>query len=40
MAFKWIYWNVLLPGLPIPFIGHKMSLRGKKLPPKELKAAA
>jgi sulfide:quinone oxidoreductase len=40
MAFKWIYWNVLLPGLPIPFVGHKMSLRGKKLPPKELKAAA
>ena len=40
MAFKWIYWNVLLPGLPIPFIGHQMSLRGKKLPPKEMKAAA
>jgi sulfide:quinone oxidoreductase len=40
MAFKWIYWNVLLPGLPMPFIGHQMSLRGKKLPPKEIKAAA
>ena len=34
MAFQWIYWNVLLPGLPIPFVGHKMSLRGKKVPPK------
>jgi sulfide:quinone oxidoreductase len=40
MAFKWIYWNVLLPGLPIPFVGPNMSLRGKKIPPKETKAAA
>ena len=40
MAFKWIYWNILLPGLPIPFIGHKMSLRGKNIPTKEIKAAA
>ena len=40
MAFKWIYWNVLLPGLPIPFIGHKMSRLGKNIPPKEVKAAA
>lgn len=29
MAFRWIYWNVLLPGLPIPFVGHKMSMAGK-----------
>ena len=40
MAFKWVYWNVLLPGLPIPFVSHKMSLRGKKIPPKQLPAAA
>ena len=40
MAFRWVYWNVLLPGLPMPFVGHKMSLRGKKIPPKELKEAA
>jgi sulfide:quinone oxidoreductase len=40
MAFRWIYWNVLLPGLPIPFIGHQMSRLGKKIPPKDLKAAA
>ncbi len=32
MAFKWVYWNVLLPGYPIPMVGHKMSLAGKKLP--------
>lgn len=40
MAFRWIYWNVILPGLPIPFVGHKMSLRGKNIPTKELKTAA
>ncbi len=40
MAFKWIYWNVLLPGLPIPFVGHKMSRLGKNIPTKEVKAAA
>ena len=40
MAFKWIYWNVLLPGLPIPFVGHKMTTVGKNLLPKEPKAAA
>jgi sulfide:quinone oxidoreductase len=40
MAFKWVYWNILLPGLPIPFVSHKMSLRGKKIPPKQLPAAA
>ncbi len=32
MAFKWIYWNVLLPGYPIPMVGHKMSLSGKQIP--------
>ena len=40
MAFRWVYWNILLPGWPIPFVGHKMSLRGKNIPPKKLKAAA
>ena len=38
MAFRWIYWNVLLRGLPIPFVGHKMSMRGKKLPPSKTAA--
>lgn len=40
MAFRWIYWNVLLPGLPIPFIGHQMSRLGKNIPSQDLKAAA
>lgn len=31
LAFKWIYWNVLLRGLPIPLITAKMSTLGKKL---------
>ncbi len=31
LAFKWIYWNMLLKGLPIPFVSPKMSLKGKKL---------
>ena len=35
LAFKWIYWHVLLKALPIPFIDHRMSYRGKKIP-KEL----
>jgi sulfide:quinone oxidoreductase len=32
LAFRWIYWNVLLPGRDIPAVGPKMSLGGKKLP--------
>ena len=40
MAFRWVYWNILLRGWPIPLVGHKMSLRGKNIPPKEIKAAA
>lgn len=31
LAFKWIYWNVLLPGIEIPFVSAKMSTKGKKL---------
>jgi sulfide:quinone oxidoreductase len=32
LAFKWVYWNMLLPGrnLPIP---HDMSIAGKRRPP-------
>ena len=40
MAFRWVYWNILLPGWPIPLVGHKMSRRGKNIPPQEIKAAA
>ena len=28
LAFRWIYWNVLLPGRPLP-IPTRMSMRGK-----------
>ena len=29
LAFRWIYWNVLLPGHDMPGIGPRMSMRGK-----------
>jgi sulfide:quinone oxidoreductase len=32
MAFKWIYWNLLLPGHEIPGIPTRMSMRGKQVP--------
>lgn len=31
LAFRYIYWYLLLPGRPIPFIPNKMSLKGKKV---------
>ncbi|MDP2772108.1 MAG: FAD/NAD(P)-binding oxidoreductase [Nocardioides sp.] len=31
LAFRWIYWNVLLPGRPVPLPGH-MSMAGKVVP--------
>ena len=31
LAFRWIYWNVLLPGRPIPLPAH-MSMTGKVRP--------
>ena len=31
LAFKHIYWNLLLPARPLPLIGSRMSLLGKKL---------
>ena len=31
LAFRWIYWNMLLKGIPIPFVGRNMSKKGKKL---------
>lgn len=30
MAFKWIYWNMLLKGIAIPFVTRNMSKLGKK----------
>jgi len=31
LAFKPIYWHMLLPGHPIPLVGSQMSLRGKHM---------
>ena len=31
LAFRYIYWYMLLPGRPIPFIPNKMSIKGKKI---------
>ena len=31
LAFKWVYWNLLLPGYDIPGIPPQMSMRGKQL---------
>jgi sulfide:quinone oxidoreductase len=29
LAFRWVYWNMLLPGRPIPMVEARMSMRGK-----------
>ncbi len=34
LAFRWIYWNVLLPGRPVP-LPALMSMTGKQVPPPE-----
>ena len=31
LAFRWIYWNVLLKGIPIPFVSRNMSTAGKNI---------
>lgn len=31
LAFRWIYWNMLLKGIPIPFVSPQMSKKGKKI---------
>lgn len=31
MAFRWIYWNMLLKGKSIPFVSATMSTKGKKI---------
>lgn len=40
LAFKWVYWHMLLRGWPIPFVDHQMSLAGKQIPAGALKAEA
>lgn len=32
LAFRWVYWNLLLPGRDIPFVGARMQMRGKRRP--------
>lgn len=32
LAFRWVYWNVLLRAGHLPMVGHRMSLAGKHLP--------
>jgi sulfide:quinone oxidoreductase len=32
LAFRWIYWNLLLKAVPMPGVGHKMSRAGKQIP--------
>ncbi len=29
LAFRWVYWNMLLPGRPIPMVDARLSMRGK-----------
>lgn len=31
LAFRWIYWNVLLKGIPIPFVSRNMKTAGKNI---------
>ncbi len=31
LAFRWIYWNMLLKGIPIPTVGRNMRMAGKKI---------
>ncbi len=40
LAFRWIYWNLLLPGRDIPGIPPQMTMRGKRQPAAEPVAAA
>ncbi|HEU5237491.1 MAG TPA: FAD/NAD(P)-binding oxidoreductase [Pyrinomonadaceae bacterium] len=32
LAFKWIYWNLLLKSVPMAGVGHRMSRLGKQIP--------
>lgn len=31
LAFRWIYWNMLIKGIPIPFVTAKMTKKGKHI---------
>jgi sulfide:quinone oxidoreductase len=32
LAFRWVYWNMLLKGRPIPFVPARMKMAGKRRP--------
>ena len=32
LAFRWMYWNVLLPGRPVPLLPSHMTMAGKHVP--------
>ncbi len=38
LAFRWIYWNMLLKAVPMPGVGHRMSRAGKQIPADLLEA--
>jgi sulfide:quinone oxidoreductase len=40
LAFKWVYWHVLLAGRDIPGVGARMPMRGKTLPARPALASA
>ncbi len=40
LAFRWVYWNLLLKAVPLPGIGHRMSRAGKQIPAELLEAEA
>lgn len=33
LAFRWVYWHLLLRGLDVPGVGTRLSMRGKRRPP-------
>jgi len=39
LAFRWVYWNMLLPGRPLP-IASRMSMLGKRRDPTTVQASA
>ena len=39
LAFKWVYWNLLLRGVPMPGVGHRMGRLGKHIPQEALQPA-
>ena len=40
LAFRWVYWNMLLKAVPMPGVGHRMSRAGKQIPAELLQTEA